>query len=68
MINNFFVFFIIFSFALIFFCKKYNILVDQKIEKHKKYSTKSKSFLIGGVLFVIFKLLLFKSKTRSITL
>ena len=54
MVNYFFVFFIIFSFALIFFCKKYNILVDRKIEKHKKYSTKSKSFLIGGVLFVTF--------------
>ena len=54
MINNFFVFFIIFSFALIFFCRKYNILVDQKIEKHKKYSAKSKSFLIGGILILSF--------------
>ncbi len=54
MINNFLIFFLIFSFTLIFFCRKYNILIDQKIEKHKKYSTKSKSFLIGGILIISF--------------
>jgi len=54
MINNFFIFFIIFTSALIFFCRKFNVLIDQKIEKHKKYSTKNKSFLIGGILVTSF--------------
>lgn len=54
MINNFLIFFLIFSFALIFFCRKYNILIDQKIEKHKKFSANSRSFLIGGILIVSF--------------
>ena len=54
MLNNFFIFFIIFSFAIIFFCRKYNILLDQKIEKHKKYSTRGRSFLIGGILIISF--------------
>ena len=54
MLNNFFIFFIIFSFGLIFFCRKFNVLIDQKIEKHKKYSTKKQSFLIGGILVISF--------------
>ena len=54
MVNNFFIFFIIFSFAIIFFCRKYNVLLDQKIEKHKKYSARSRSFLIGGILIISF--------------
>ena len=54
MINNLFIFFIIFSFSKIFFCRKYNVLLDQKIEKHKKYSTRSRSFLIGGILIISF--------------
>ena len=54
MINNFFIFFLIFSFGLIFFCRKFNVLVDQKIEKHKKYSSKKKSLLIGGILLITF--------------
>ena len=54
MIINFFIFFIIFTSALTFFCRKFNVLIDQKIEKHKKYSTKNKSFLIGGILIISF--------------
>ncbi len=54
MLNNFFIFFIIFSFSLIFFCQKFNVLIDQKIERHKKYSAKNKSFLIGGILIILF--------------
>ncbi len=54
MLYNFFIFFIIFSFSLIFFCRKFNILIDQKIENHKKYSTKNKSFLLGGILITLF--------------
>ena len=54
MINNFLIFFIIFTSALTFFCRKFNLLIDQKIEKHKKYTTKNKSFLIGGILVISF--------------
>ena len=54
MLVNFLIFFTIFTFILIFFCKKFNILIDQKIEKHKKYSTKNKSYLLGGILIMMF--------------
>ena len=54
MINDFFIFFIIFTSSLIFFCRKFSVLIDQKIEKHKKYSAKNKSFLIGGTLIISF--------------
>ena len=54
MLTNFLIFHTLFSIILIVICKNFNILVDKKIEKHKKYSTKINSHLIGGLLIVLF--------------
>ena len=35
-------------------CVNYPTNIDKKIEKHKKYSTKINSHLIGGLLIVLF--------------
>ncbi len=51
---NFIIFHFLFSLFFLIICKKLNILVDNKTEAHKKYSSKSRSFLIGGVLTIIF--------------
>ena len=59
MFTNFIIFFVIFSIILLVTSKKFNILIDKKIETHKKYSTKGNSYLLGGVLLILFKLLLF---------
>ncbi len=54
MLNNFIISFAIISSSLIFFFNKFNILVDQKFEKHKKHSSKNKSILLGGTLILFF--------------
>ena len=54
MMVNFLIFHTLFSIILIVICKNFNILADKKIEKHKKYSTKINSHLIGGLLIVLF--------------
>ena len=54
MLNNFVFFYVFLSLISIFFCRKFNILVDQKIEKHKKFSYSNRSHLIGGSLLIIF--------------
>ncbi len=46
--------FFIFSFIVIKLCSKYNILIDDKSEKHKKFSTQKKTNLLGGFLLIIF--------------
>ena len=51
---NFLILFIIFSFFLLFLCKKLNLFVDYKLEKHKRYSSRSKSYSIGGILLLIY--------------
>tara|TARA_Y100001970_G_C14115999_1_gene793592 strand:+ start:60 stop:1088 length:1029 start_codon:yes stop_codon:yes gene_type:complete len=51
---NFFIFFIFFSALSVYLCKKYNLIVDYKIEKHKRFSTKLTSNSIGGILLVTF--------------
>lgn len=54
MFTNFIIFFVIFSIILLVTSKKFNILIDKKIETHKKYSTKGNSYLLGGVLLILF--------------
>ena len=54
MFNYFIIFFLILSFLLIYISKKYNLFVDFKLEKHKRFSTNLKSFSIGGVLLIAF--------------
>ena len=51
---NFIIFFILLAVSLILICKKNNLLVDFKLEKHKRYSSKSKSFSVGGLLLILF--------------
>ena len=62
MLNNFIISFAIISSSLIFFFNKFNILVDQKFEKHKNHSSKNKSILLGGTLILFFMLLLLVCK------
>ena len=52
MFINFFIFFIFLTFSIILICKKNNLIVDFKLEKHKRYSSKSKSYSLGGFLLV----------------
>ena len=54
MFNYFIIFFLISSFLLIHIAKKYNLFVDFKLEKHKRFSTTLKSYSIGGVLLITF--------------
>ena len=54
MFINFIVCFIIFSILTVFICKKNNILLDYKLEKHKRFSTNLKSYSIGGILLLFF--------------
>ena len=51
---NFIIFHILFSILSLIVCKKFYILIDNKIEKHKKYSAKNNSHLIGGILIILF--------------
>ena len=54
MFNYFIIFFLILSFLLIHISKKYELFVDFKLEKHKRFSTTLKSYSIGGVLLITF--------------
>ena len=56
---NFLALFVASSLFLFFFCKKFNLFVDYKIEKHKRHSSKSKSYSIGGILLLIYLLYYF---------
>ncbi len=50
----FFIFFFILSFFIIYLSRKYNLFVDFKLEKHKRFSSNQKSYSIGGILLCIF--------------
>ena len=54
MLTNFIIVFFAFSLFLVATCKKYNLFLDNKIEKHKKFSSNLKSYSIGGVLLLSF--------------
>ena len=51
---NFLFFFIIFSLIFTYFCKRNNFILDYKLEKHKRFSSKLKSNSIGGIFLIIF--------------
>ena len=58
--QNVFIFFDNFFYILfivIKLCSKYNILIDDKSEKHKNFQPKKKTNLLGGFLLIIFLLL-----------
>jgi len=54
MFNYFIIFFLISIFLLIYFSRKYNLFVDYKKEKHKRFATNLKSYSIGGILLITF--------------
>lgn len=49
---NFFLYYFIFGIILIFLTRKMNLFIDYKIEKHKRYASKSKSYFLGGLLLL----------------
>ena len=51
---KFIIFHFLFSVTLLFVSIKFNILVDIKSEIHKKFSSKKRSYLIGGFLIIAF--------------
>ena len=51
---KFIIFHFLFSIILLFVSIKFNILVDIKSEIHKKFSSKNRSYLIGGFLIITF--------------
>ena len=51
---NFIIFFILFGLSFILLCRKFDLIVDYKLEKHKRFSSKSKSNSIGGILLSSF--------------
>ena len=51
---NFLIIFTLLTALLILICKKKKLFVDFKFEKHKRYSSKSKSYSIGGLLLISF--------------
>ena len=53
LINFIFVSFV-FSLFFVGICKKYNLFIDNKVERHKKYSSNLKSYSIGGILLILF--------------
>ena len=60
---QFFLLFTIYVLLILFFCKEKKILIDYKLEKHKRYSSKLKSYSIGGIFlifFFIYEYLIFK--------
>ncbi len=46
--------FIIFGILFLYICRKKNLIIDYKLEKHKRFSSKSKSNSIGGILLLFF--------------
>ena len=54
MFNYFLIFFLIFTLFLIYISNKYNLFVDFKLEKHKRFSSTLKSYSIGGILLITF--------------
>ena len=56
---NFLILFVFSCLFLFFLSKKFNLFVDYKLEKHKRYSSKSKSYSIGGILLLIYLLYYF---------
>mgnify|MGYP001494375022 CR=1 FL=1 len=54
MYTNFLLFFVTTCFFLIYFCRKNNLILDYKLESHKRFSSKLKSNSIGGIFLIIF--------------
>jgi len=62
MLSYFLIFFLIFSFLIIYISNKKNLFIDFKIEKHKRFSSTKKTLSIGGIIFFTYCLFLFFEK------
>ncbi len=51
---NFYILYFILILLLLLLCKKQKLFLDFKLEKHKRYSSKTKSHYIGGIIFLPF--------------
>ncbi len=65
MLVNSVIIFFIFSSFFISICKKYNLFLDIKIEKHKKYTSSLKSYSIGGILLICFIIYYFSFLSKN---
>ena len=45
---------LIFLLIILFFCNKFNILVDKKIDKHKQFLNTQKNYILGGIVILFF--------------
>ncbi len=52
--TSFILFFFIFGALFLYICRQKNLLIDYKLEKHKRFSSKSKSNSIGGILLIFY--------------
>lgn len=59
MIKIYYIFIVALSFVVLKICETKKIFVDYKIEKHKRYVSKTKNYSIGGMIFYIFFCLIF---------
>ncbi len=51
---GFLLFFIFYSLFTLYICRTNNLIIDYKLEKHKRFSSKLKSNSIGGILLASF--------------
>ncbi len=59
--------YILLCISLIIVCKKNSIFVDYKKEKHKRYSSHSRTYSVGGVFFLIFLFYYYYKFNRDIS-
>ena len=63
MTSVYYIFIAIICAVLIKICESKRILVDYKIEKHKRYVSKSENYSIGGLIFYLFFCILFVTES-----
>jgi len=63
---NFIFLSIIITYFLFFFCKRYNLLLDIKTDKHKKFTSVQKNYSIGGILILIYFIFYFFNEQQFI--
>ena len=54
MFLSFIFLFTLITYICLYFCKKYNFLLDIKTEKHKRFTSIQKNYSIGGILILIY--------------
>ena len=51
---NFIIFHFLFFLTLLLACRKFDILIDLRSENHKRFSSNTKTFIIGGFFIIFF--------------